>query len=122
MRQKNDDCGQELILDLDGCEIRLLKSKAKIRNFVRRLCRLIKVKRYGETIIERFGSETSFGEGYSFLQFIETSSITGHLLEINGKAFLNIFSCRRFDADKAIKFSVEFFRAKKVKNRILFRR
>lgn len=122
MKQKNDDCGQELILDLDGCDIRLLKSKTEIRNFVRRLCRLIEMKRYGETIIERFGSRTSFGEGYSFLQFIETSSITGHLLEINGKAFFNIFSCRRFDADKVIKFSVEFFKAKKVKNRILFRR
>jgi len=122
MKQNNDSCGQELILDLDGCEIKLLKSKTKIRAFTRQLCRVIKMKRYGETIIERFGANSSFGEGYSFLQFIETSSITGHLLEINGKAFLNIFSCGAFDSDKAIKFTVDFFKAKKVKSKVLIRR
>jgi len=122
MKQKNDSRGQELILDLGGCEIKLLKSKAKIKTFARQLCRLIGMERYGETIIERFGGGTSFGEGYSFLQFIETSSITGHLLEINGKAFLNIFSCGAFDSDKAIKFTVDFFKAKKVKSKVLIRR
>ena len=42
------DFGTELILDLHGCDPATIRSRKKIDTFVRRLCRLIKMKRYGE--------------------------------------------------------------------------
>lgn len=119
---KKSQTSQELILDLYDCSLEIISSKEKIREFIDLLCPLIEMKQYGPLKIERFGQNSLFGEGYSFLQFIETSSITGHLIEINqSKAYINIFSCKHFDAIKAAKFTKEFFKAERMKKKIIYR-
>jgi len=119
---KKNETGQELIMDLFNCSLEIVSSKKKIQEFIDILCPLIKMAKYGPLKIERFGQKSPFGEGYSFLQFIETSSITGHLLEINEpKAYINIFSCRHFDEVKAVNFTKDFFKAKSVKKRNIYR-
>ncbi len=112
---------KELILDLYQCDKERLVSKKLIKEFVIKLCHLLKVKRYQKCYIEKFGKESFYGEGYSFFQFIESSSIVGHLDEIHNSAHLNIFSCKDFDDKKALKFSQKFFRAKKLKAKVLKR-
>ena len=113
---------QELILDLYDCQLEIISSKKKIQEFVNRLCRLIRMKQYGRLRIERFGGGTPFGEGYSFCQFIETSSITGHFLEVDQIAFINIFSCRAFNDQKVIQFAKQFFQAQHYKKKLILRR
>lgn len=113
--------GKELILDLINCDIEIIQSREKILEYLSKICNLIKVKKYGEPIIERFGKKTSWGEGYSFFQFIEESSISGHFLENQKLAFINIFSCKNFNSKIAIAFTKKFFIAKKIKNRTLIR-
>lgn len=113
--------GQELILDLYNCNLEAISSKEKIQEFVDKLCPIIAMKKYGDIRIERFGGNSDFGDGYSFFQFIETSSISGHFIEPSRVAFINIFSCKPFDADKAIKFSRDFFEAKKFDKKVLTR-
>ncbi|MFI6958244.1 hypothetical protein ACIBJI_32845 [Nocardia sp. NPDC050408] len=39
----------------------------------------------------------------------ETSSLVGHFSEKLGRAYLNICSCRRFDAELALRFSADWF-------------
>jgi len=113
---------QELILNLYNCSLKVVSSKEKIQEFVDLLCPLIEMKKYGPLRIERFGQKSLFGEGYSFLQFIETSSVTGHLIEINEpKAYINIFSYQHFNAIKAAKFTKEFFKAKRIRKKIIYR-
>jgi len=111
----------ELILDLFDCDFEILSSREKIEEWVDQVCQLIKMKKYGRLILERFGSQTPWGEGWSFIQFIETSSITGHCCEVTRAVYLNIFSCRSFDSEKVIQFSQKFFKAGKVKARVLER-
>lgn len=65
---------------------------------------------HGPTHIERFGSGTL--EGYSAMQFIETSSITIHCDEVDKRAFIDIFSCKDFDSDTAKHFASDYFQAK----------
>jgi len=122
MKNKKQNYGTELIIDLHDCDPKIISSKERLRNYVIKLCNLMKMKKYGPLLIERFGEKTSWGEGFSFMQFIETSSIVGHLLEepINS-AYINIFSCERFNTRKAREFTKNFFKAKKIKNRILIR-
>jgi S-adenosylmethionine/arginine decarboxylase-like enzyme len=55
------------------------------------------------------------------VQLIETSCISGHFSEWWGSAYINIFSCKKFSAQKAKVFTAKFFRAKKVKARIIAR-
>jgi hypothetical protein len=43
------------------------------------------------------------------MQFIETSSITVHADEVAGRCFVDVFSCRPFDADLAATVALEHF-------------
>ena len=48
-------------------------------------------------------------EGWSALQFIETSSITVHADEVFGRCFVDVFSCRPFDPELAAALAVAHF-------------
>lgn len=104
--------GQTLSLDLRECDKKILTSKKKLTEFPVLLCQKIKMKPYGKPRVERFAEGVL--EGYSMMQFIETSSITAHLDEVDSRAFIDIFSCKTFDHFKAKKFCQEFFKAKRV--------
>lgn len=113
--------GKELILDLYGCEPKIIRSKKKILEYSDKLCNLIKVKKYGKPLIERFALSNPHAAGYSLVQLIETSSVTCHFSELWNQAFINIFSCKLFNHKIATDFTKKFFKAKKIKNRVLVR-
>ncbi len=56
------------------------------------------------------------------VQLIETSNIIVHLDEFENKAFIDIFSCINFDSKEARDFSKDYFGAKKVKCKTIFRK
>lgn len=60
-------------------------------------------------------------KGTSAIQFIMTSNITIHTLDILKNVYVNIFSCKDFDANKAAEFSQKFFKGKIV-NRVAIKR
>ena len=113
--------GMELVLDLHGCDGKVMRSRAKLDAFARKLCRRIKMKRYGEPLLEHFGHKDPVTAGYSLVQLIETSSITGHFSENTGSAYLNIFSCKEFDPDDAAEFCKKYFGAKSMEYSVAFR-
>ncbi len=113
--------GYELVLDLFECDADVITSNKKLKQYVDRLCKLIKMKKYGKILLPYFGEKEIFTKGYSLVQLIETSSITGHFSDYWKTAYINIFSCRAYDHDLAKKFTKEFFKAKRVKSRYLIR-
>ncbi|MBL7084589.1 MAG: S-adenosylmethionine decarboxylase [Candidatus Omnitrophica bacterium] len=113
--------GYELVMDLCGCDKKIIGSKVKLQEYADKLCKLIKMKQYGKTLLPYFGEKRAFTKGYSLVQLIETSSITGHFSELWERAYINIFSCRKFDHAAAKKFTRQFFQAKKLRNRFLVR-
>lgn len=113
--------GYELVMDLYGCEKKVISSREKLQAYVNRLCRLIKMKKYGKTLLPYFGKKKAFTKGYSLVQLIETSSITGHFSDFWHRAYINIFSCKKFDYIAAREFTRQFFQAKRVRNRFLIR-
>lgn len=112
MKTKQKFWGKSASIDLVGCNDNVKKPK-EIKRFCDELCKVIKMKRFGVGKLE----------GYSFMQFIETSSITAHFEEQQNpmKAFIDIFSCKDFNEKKAAEFCKNFFGAKKVKLRVLIR-
>lgn len=114
--------GMELVLDLYHCDAKTIRSAAKLAAFARKLCRRIKMKRYGEPLIEHFGHKSPLTSGYSLVQLIETSCISGHFSEEQNNAYLNIFSCKDFDPDEAAQFCRDFFKAGRVRKRLLRRK
>ena len=113
--------GQELILDLYDCDLKAINSKKKLAEYSVKICRLIKMKRYGKPLIPFFGLAKPKTAGYSLVQLIETSSITGHFSNLWRSAYINIFSCKDFDPELAADFTQKFFGAKKVIKRVIKR-
>lgn len=111
--------GRLATIDLYDCDKNLIKNKFQIKKFVSNLCKEIGMKKYGETIIRKFGKNSL--KGYSVMQFIETSTVTIHFDETENRAFIDIFSCKKLDVEKIEEFSKEFFKAKKSKTRLLVR-
>lgn len=103
--------GWELMLDLHGCNEEAISTAETIQRYAKELCKVIDMIPYGEAQTPYFGEKCEHTKGYSLLQFVETSSITGHFSEGTGNAYINIFSCKEFDPEEAKKFSSEFFGA-----------
>jgi S-adenosylmethionine/arginine decarboxylase-like enzyme len=118
---KNKIYGYELVLNLYECNKAILSSKKKLQEYVDTLCRLIKMKKYGNTLLPYFGDKKAYTKGYSLVQLIETSSITGHFSEHWQRAYINIFSCKKYDHKLARSFSKDFFEAKTCRTRFIIR-
>ena len=118
---KLETYGKELILNLYDCDGECITSKERLKQYVDELCELIRMKKYGELIIERFGFGKDYSLGYSLVQLIETSSIVAHFSEKRNSAYINIFSCQDFDEEKALEFTKNFFKAKKTISKVLIR-
>lgn len=98
--------GYELILDLHNCDVATFTKKSLIGYF-EKLCKAIDMER--EALHFLSGKEDS--PGISAVQFIITSSITVHTLDLLAAAHVNIFSCKKFDARAAEDITVEWFKA-----------
>ena len=93
--------GYHLRLDCRACND-AVESEVGIYNFVKELVPAIDMQAYGEPQIVHVGKHDPKVSGYTLIQMIETSAITGHFVDINGDAYLDIFSCKEFDTDVAV--------------------
>ena len=106
--------GVELVLDLHNCDESRF-DKAHIEPFLRILCDKIDMKRadlhwWDDADYPAEEQETSpHTHGCSVVQFILTSSIVIHSLPKLKQIYINIFSCKDFDAKVAEAFARETF-------------
>lgn len=108
-----------MAINLFGCQHDLLLEPKEIKRYVKEVIALIHMVAHGPCYIERFGSGSL--EGISAMQFIETSSVTVHCDDVGNRVFIDIFSCKDFDAEKAVDFSKQFFSAQEAESTIIFR-
>ena len=127
MRETSDGYGKELILDLHGCNPKTFKRNV-MKAFFAELCDLIDMQRTKLTWwddlnvpLEERETEAHL-KGTSAVQFIKTSSITIHALDLMGNVYINIFSCSDFDGRKVANFCVNFFGGKIVSSRTIIRK
>jgi S-adenosylmethionine/arginine decarboxylase-like enzyme len=99
--------GMLAAIDLHGCERRRIEDPDSIRAFVPAVIEAIGMRAHGPLHLERFGDGEL--EGWSAMQFIETSSITIHADEFASRCFIDVFSCRAFDPDVAAAVAVMHF-------------
>jgi len=106
--------GKELILDLHNCNPTTFNRKS-IRRYFIELCKVIDMKRSKLTwwddykVPEEERQTEPHLKGTSAVQFIMTSNITIHTLDLLGAVYINIFSCKDFDAEIAKKFTSDWF-------------
>jgi S-adenosylmethionine/arginine decarboxylase-like enzyme len=113
--------GYHLILDCQGCDRSKIGSRQNLIDFVKALVIEIDMKAYGEPVVEHFATHDPGKAGFSLVQLIETSSITGHFVDKNGDAYIDIFSCKPFDIATAKSVITHYFSPRQIKTFYLTR-
>jgi S-adenosylmethionine/arginine decarboxylase-like enzyme len=86
--------GYHAMFDCAACDKDLVTSKENVLNFIKDLVQLSTWSAFGEPMIEHFATHAADKAGMSFCQMIETSNISGHLVDSNGDGYFDIFSCK----------------------------
>jgi S-adenosylmethionine/arginine decarboxylase-like enzyme len=108
--------GHELILDLHGCDVSTF-TRASLDDYFEKLCKAIdmqKCERYfwDDLGVPEADRQTSpHTQGTSAVQFILTSNIVIHTLDLLEAVYINIFSCKTFDPLVAETISTAWFNA-----------
>jgi len=108
-------------LDIYDCNPEIIRSADQIRRYVIELCELIDMKRFGDCQVVNFGKDERVA-GYSMVQLIETSIISGHFANLTNAAYIDIFSCKPYDPQKVADFSQAFFQAEDIEIHVTERR
>lgn len=107
-------------LDLYNCNPQTIRDAEKIKEYVKELCHLIAMKPFGECQVVHFGQDARVA-GYSMIQLIETSLISGHFANLTNAVYIDIFSCKYYDAEETARFSQRFFQAESINTHVVKR-
>ena len=94
-------------MDLHECDAGKF-NRESLDGYFEELCKaidMVKCERYwwDDVGVEEEDKQTSpHTKGTSAVQFILTSTIVVHTLDLLKAVYVNIFSCKEFDADKAV--------------------
>jgi len=87
--------GKHAVINAHMCSRISINNYKSIFDFNKKLITAIDMKPYGKPFIEKFGE--GHLQGFTLIQPIHTSSITGHFAEQSGDAYIDVFSCKWFD-------------------------
>ena len=126
MTETKGPYGFELILDLHGCDVSMF-NRESLKEFFVKLCDAIDMTRCALHFWDDEGlpadkQQTSpHTKGTSAVQFILTSSIVIHTLDLLEAAYINIFSCKPFDEEVAEELTKEWFSAQQCRSHFIER-
>lgn len=107
--------GKELILDLYGCDVSKF-NRESIKDWLDGLCKLIGMDQedlhfwdYSEVRQEHIPYDKPHLVGTSAIQFITTSDIVIHTVDMLGECYINLFSCKDYDSIRALDFTKDWF-------------
>lgn len=118
--------GMELVLDMSNCDVSKFNRKS-IKAYFSSLCKLICVEQgdlyfWDDFRVPQEERQTNpKTKGTTAVQFILTSNITIHTLDLLKAVFVNIFSCDEYDTRLAERLTVEFFKAESYKSQVMER-
>ncbi|MDP8214422.1 MAG: S-adenosylmethionine decarboxylase [Candidatus Euphemobacter frigidus] len=95
-------------IDIYNCAPETIRNADKIHQFVRELCDLISMKRFGDTQVIHFGEDERVA-GFSMIQLIETSLISAHFANQSNTTYLDVFSCKPYEPAIVEEFALKFF-------------
>ncbi len=119
--------GQELILDLHDCDSAKF-TRTAIEGYFRELCDLIDMERCDLHFWDDVGVPKEEQQkdpkttGTSAVQFILTSTIVIHTLDLMKTTYVNIFSCKEFDTNQAAEFTARWFDSQDWTQNVVIRR
>ncbi|MHC4693160.1 MAG: S-adenosylmethionine decarboxylase [Planctomycetota bacterium] len=118
--------GYELIMDLHACDVGKF-NRESLDGYFDKVCKAIdmqKCERYwwDDVGVSEEEKQTSpHTKGTSAVQFILTSTIVVHTLDLLKAVYVNIFTCKEFDEKLAEQVTKEWFGAKECRSHFIER-
>ncbi|MHC4539717.1 MAG: S-adenosylmethionine decarboxylase [Planctomycetota bacterium] len=118
--------GFELILDLHRCDTSTFNRKS-LDAYFKKLCKAIDMQKCVRYFWDDVGvapeeqQTEPHTKGTSAVQFILTSTIVVHTLDLLEAVYVNIFSCKSFDKAVAEQITKEWFGAKECRTHLIER-
>lgn len=100
--------GKELILDLHGCNLDVYDVEY-IQDFFDALCEIIDMEQVEAHFWEDRESKELHLRGVSAIQFIKTSNVTIHAIELMQQVYINVFSCADFETSDVEEVCLDYF-------------
>lgn len=113
--------GKESTHDVRGGKLEAVQSGEVITEFAKELVEAIDMVAYGDPQVVHFAAHDPTKGGYTLVQLIQTSSITGHFVDSNGDFYLNVFSCKDFDENVVNALIVKYFDPSAIKTNVYSR-
>ncbi len=116
MNESKKPYGYELIMDLHGCDASKF-NRTSLDNYFEEVCKAIDMKRCELYFWDDVGlppeerQTLPHTKGTSAVQFILTSTIVVHTLDILSTVYVNIFTCKPFERKVAEELTKEWFGA-----------
>lgn len=113
-------------MDLHSCDVTKF-NRSSLDNYFTELCDLIDMEKCEVYFWDDLDTPDEEKQtlphttGTSAVQFILTSSIVIHTLDVLQKVFVNIFSCKDFSTSAAEEFTVKWFDGTAVNSTVLER-
>lgn len=111
--------GRHLILNARKCNSIRIDNQRTIELFAQQMVKKIDMVPFGQPQVLYFGEGNK--AGYSLLQWIETSNITGHFVSETGDMYLDVFSCKWFDEHVARAVVQEWFQPESIDMKVINR-
>jgi S-adenosylmethionine/arginine decarboxylase-like enzyme len=99
--------GYTLSLDCAGCNPDAIRDYGTVFDFNKALVERIDMVPFGEPMIWDFGHGDK--AGFTSVQLISTSSITGHYVNELNQIYLDVFSCKPYEPQVVEDTVFEFF-------------
>ena len=117
-----NEFGLHVTIDASGCDKRKLASYSLVYDILNNLPGKIGMTKMTLPYVAKWLDKFSNGtEGMSGIVMIAESHISIHTFPDQDFVFMDIFSCKNFDAEKAIEYLLDAFEAKKYEKHILKR-
>ena len=115
--------GPHLTLDLYSCDKSVLDDEDLIREFLHTLPDMIHMTKISDPHVTKYhGREGSFDKGgISAFVLIAESHISIHTFVEQRHAFIDVFSCKDFDVEKAEKIICDKFKPERVDRKVFGR-
>ncbi|MBU1628218.1 S-adenosylmethionine decarboxylase [bacterium] len=126
MNKPEKPYGFELIMDLHDCDVSKF-DRTSLHEYFNELCKAIDMKQCelyfwdDEGLPPEERQTSPHTKGTSAVQFILTSSVVVHTLDLLKAVYINLFSCKKFDKKVVERLTKEWFGAKECRTHFIER-
>ena len=113
--------GPHLVIDLKNCNKQKLSDKELVRDLLLTLPSSIGMTRISEPQVFYYSGDIPEDHGVTGTVVLAESHCSVHTFQDKGYCFVDIFSCKPFDTDKALQSVKDVFEAKEYDSQVIIR-